>query len=124
MTRSVGSWVVVVAFGASGIAHLIAPGLFLSIMPPGIPEPLLLVYLSGIAEITAAIGLLLRLRFAPAFTVLVLLAIWPANWWFAIDSLSGGSAWVSVAAWLRLPLQIPLMWWAWRSPRRGSGAVP
>lgn len=116
MRRSVGSWVVIGAFGASGVAHLIAPPLFLPLMPPFLPEPLALVYASGVAELAAALGLLLRLRWAPAFTVLVLLAIWPANWWFAIDALSADSWWQSVIAWLRLPLQLPLMWWAWRSP--------
>jgi uncharacterized membrane protein len=120
MTRSLGSWIVIGAFLLSGTAHLVAPEGFLWLMPPFLPESLLLIYLSGVAELTAAIGLLLRLRFAPAFTVLVLLAVWPANWWFAIDSLGGDSWWTSVVAWFRLPLQLPLIWWAWRSPRRGE----
>lgn len=85
------------------------------LMPPWLPEPILLIYLSGIAELIAAIGLLLRQRWAPIFTVLVLFAVWPANWWFAIDALSSNPD-IALAAWLRLPLQIPLIWWALRSP--------
>jgi uncharacterized membrane protein len=75
----------------------------------------LVIYLSGVAELIAAIGLLLRQSWAPIFTVLVLLAIWPANWWFAIDALITNPD-IALIAWLRLPLQLPLIWWAWRSP--------
>jgi uncharacterized membrane protein len=116
--RSVGSWVVIGAFLVSGVTHIVNPTAFLFLLPEWTPFPLLIIWLSGVAEISAALGLLLKLRFAPAYTVLVLLAIWPANWWFAIDQTVNGEWWVAVAAWLRLPLQIPLIWWAWKSPRR------
>ena len=116
--RSVGSWVVIGAFVVSGVTHIVNPTAFLFLLPEWAPAPLMLIWLSGVAEISAALGLLLKLRFAPAYTVLVLLAIWPANWWFAIDQTANGEWWVAVAAWLRLPLQIPLIWWAWTSPKR------
>jgi uncharacterized membrane protein len=107
--------VIVVVFTLSGVLHLVNPSAFLWLMPPWLPEPILLIYLSGIAELAAAIGLLMRLRWAPIFTFLTLLAIWPANWWFAIDALSGDPT-TALVAWLRLPLQIPLLIWALRSP--------
>ena len=116
--RSVGSWVVIIAFGVSGVGHLLNPSAFLWLMPPWLPWHIELIYLSGVAELLAALGLLARWRLAPAFTVAVLLAVWPANWWFAFDTLAGGDALTSVIAWLRLPLQIPLIVWAWRSPVR------
>jgi uncharacterized membrane protein len=115
--RSVGSWVVISAFLASGIFHLVNPAAFLFLLPEWTPEPILLVYLSGVAEIIAAVGLLLRLKWAPIFTTLVLLAVWPANWWFAIDALSSNPE-MALFAWLRLPLQIPLIWFALKSPVR------
>jgi uncharacterized membrane protein len=114
--RSVGSWVVIVAFGFSGVAHLVNPAAFLGLMPPFLPWPLALVYTSGVAEIFAAVLLLLRHRLGPLVTVVVLLAVWPANWWFAIDVMGHEPWWAVLIAWLRLPLQIPLLWWAWRSP--------
>jgi uncharacterized membrane protein len=114
--RSVGSWVVIVAFGFSGVAHLVNPAAFLGLMPPFLPWPLALVYTSGVAEIFAAVLLLLRHRLGPLVTVVVLLAVWPANWWFAIDVMGQEPWWAVLIAWLRLPLQIPLLWWAWRSP--------
>jgi uncharacterized membrane protein len=113
--RSVGSWVVITAFLLSGTLHLVNPSGFIFLMPPWLPEPILLIYLSGIAELLAAIGLLLRMKWAPFFTVLVLLAVWPANWWFAIDALTSNPD-IALIAWLRLPLQLPLIWWAIRSP--------
>lgn len=113
--RSVGSWVVISAFLASGILHLVNPSAFLFLLPEWTPEPILLVYLSGVAEILAAVGLLLRQKWAPLFTVLVLLGVWPANWWFAINALTTNPD-IALIAWLRLPLQIPLIWWAWKSP--------
>lgn len=113
--RSVGSWVVISAFLFSGVFHLINPAGFMFLMPPWLPEPILLIYLSGVAELIAAIGLLLRQKWAPVFTVLVLLAVWPANWWFAIDAITTNPD-IALVAWLRLPLQIPLIWWALRSP--------
>ena len=116
--RSVGSWVVIVAFGFSGVAHLVNPGAFLGLMPPFLPWPLALVYISGVAEIFAAVLLVLRHRLGPLVTVVVLLAVWPANWWFAIDIIGQEPWWFVLIAWLRLPLQIPLLWWAWRSPVR------
>jgi uncharacterized membrane protein len=117
-----GSWVIITIFTLSGVLHLVNPTAFLWLMPPWLPEPMLLIYLSGIAELAAALGLLLKTRWAPIFTALTLIAIWPANWWFAFDSL-GESVWLAVAAWARLPLQIPLVFWAMRSPVKDkSGA--
>jgi uncharacterized membrane protein len=122
--RSVGSWVVIIAFGVSGVGHLVNPSAFLWLMPPWLPGHIELIYLSGVAELLAAAGLVARWRFAPLFTVGVLLAVWPANWWFAIDSLGNGDTVTTVIAWLRLPLQIPLMWWAWRSPVKPRKVSP
>jgi uncharacterized membrane protein len=113
--RSVGSWVVIVAFLLSGTLHLVSPQGFLFLMPDWAPEPILLIYLSGVAELVAAIGLLLRQKWAPIFTALVLLGVWPANWWFAVDAISSNPD-IALVAWLRLPLQIPLIYWALRSP--------
>lgn len=111
----IGSWIVITAFTASGILHLVNPSAFLFLLPEWTPEPMLLIYLSGVAELASALGLLLRKNWGRCLTVATLLAVWPANWWFAIDALSGDPM-LAVVAWLRLPLQIPLIVWAWRNP--------
>jgi len=112
----IGTWVIVFAFVASGSLHLVSPESFMWLMPPWLPFSIELVILSGVAEIVSAVGLILKAKRAPLFTFMVLLAVWPANWWFAIESLSSDDFWLAFAAWARLPLQIPLLLWAWRSP--------
>jgi uncharacterized membrane protein len=116
----VGSKVVIGAFLISGTLHLITPTQFLPLLPDWTPYPLALVYISGIAELVAAIGLIAKLRWAPVFTALVLLAVWPANWWAAIEATSNGEIAIAVIAWLRLPLQLLLIYWALKSPVRPS----
>lgn len=118
--NQVGSKVVIGAFLVSGTLHLIVPAQFMPLLPDWTPFPLLLVYLSGIAELLAAIGLIAKLRWAPIFTSLVLLAVWPANWWVAIEATNNAEIATAVIAWLRLPLQLPLIYWALKSPvKRG-----
>ncbi|HAE73662.1 MAG TPA: DoxX family protein [Candidatus Aquiluna sp.] len=118
--NQVGSKVVIGAFLVSGTFHLIAPAQFMPLLLDWTPYPLALVYLSGIAELLAAIGLIARLRWAPIFTALVLLAVWPANWRVAIEATNNAEIATAVIAWLRLPLQLPLIYWALKSPvKRG-----
>lgn len=117
--RKVGSWIVIALFSASGVLHLVSPQGFLWLMPPELGEQLnlSLVYVSGVVELTCVLGLLMKWRWAPALTVLTLLAVWPANIWYAFDQLGSGNTALTIAAWVRLPLQIPLIWWAWKSPK-------
>jgi uncharacterized membrane protein len=100
---------------AAGTLHFIAPGPYLRIMPPYLPAPLALVYLSGLAEIGLGLGLLFRRtrRWAAWGTVALLIAIFPANVYMAQanDSLFHLPTWV---VWARLPLQLVLIAWAWR----------
>ena len=102
-------------FNVSGIVHLVNPAAFLWLMPPFLPFPVELVIISGVAELIAALLIVTKSRLAPYAAVAVLLAVWPANWWFAIDALSSNPD-LALIAWLRLPLQLPLIWWAWKTP--------
>ena len=120
--RKVGSWIVIALFSVSGVLHLVTPGGFLWLMPSELGETtnLALVYVSGVVELLCVLGLLGRWRWAPMLTVLTLLAVWPANIWFAFDQLGSDNTALVIAAWVRLPLQIPLLWWAWKSPVRAN----
>ena len=111
----IGSWILVAMFSVSGVAHLVNPESFLWVMPPFLPFPIELIVVSGVAELAAALAIVLRCKLAPLLGVGVLLAVWPANWWFAIDALSNDPD-LALFAWLRVPLQLPLIWWAWHSP--------
>ncbi|MEY4418429.1 MAG: hypothetical protein RIQ88_867 [Actinomycetota bacterium] len=103
-------WILIVIFILSGILHLVNPQAFMWLMPPWLPEQTLLIYVSGVLELVCAVGLLLKQRWAGWLSALVLLGIWPANIWFAFDSVSSENMGLIIAAWLRLPLQIPLIW--------------
>lgn len=113
----IGSWVLVTIFNVSGIMHLINPEAFLWLMPPFLPFPIELILVSGVAELAAALLIVLRSPIAPYLAVAVLIAVWPANWWFAIDALQNNPE-LALIAWLRIPLQLPLIWWAWKTPTK------
>ncbi len=113
----IGALIVAALFLASGVLHLVNPAAFSWLMPPWLPFQTELIVISGVMELAAAIGLIFKQRWAPMLTVITLLAVWPANWWFAIDSLSSNPD-IALVAWLRLPLQIPLLYWAWKAPVR------
>jgi len=88
-------------------------------MPRCLPSPVLLVEVSGIAEILGGIGLLFpQTRQAAAWGIVALLvAVLPANINMAMDH----SHWPAIPAWAlwaRVPLQLPMMWWAWLYTRR------
>ena len=105
-------------FVAAGIWHFVHPATYLAIMPPRLPQPWALVYLSGIFEILGGLGLLpARTRRLAGWGLLaLLLAVFPANVYMAlIHEQLGIPGWV---AWGRLPLQLPLLWWVWRVMRR------
>jgi uncharacterized membrane protein len=107
-------------FVGAGILHFVRPGIYLRIMPPQLPAPLLLVYLSGAAEVLGGLGLLLpATRTAAGWGLLVLLvAVFPANVYMAlIHEQLHILGWV---AWGRLPLQVPLLWWVWQATIKGA----
>ena len=76
------------AFGfvPAGINHFINADFYLKIMPPTLPAPLFLVYLSGISEIALGIMLLLPkfTRFAAWGLIALLIAVFPANVYMAL----------------------------------------
>jgi uncharacterized membrane protein len=106
-----------------GAAHFVAPAAYERIVPRWLGDPRAVVLASGAAEVAA--GTLLAVpatRRAGAWaTVVVLLAVFPANVQMALDGGIAGAGFPlgsPVAAWLRLPLQIPLVAWALALTRR------
>lgn len=97
-------------------------------MPPWLPWPLTLVYVSGFAEIAGGLGVLFPTtrRLAGAGLVALLLAVFPANVYAAMHGMTvGGHAIAPWMLWVRLPLQALLIYWvhsvAWKkqAPPRG-----
>ncbi len=117
------------AFATSGVIHLVRPSVFEPLIPPSLPAPTELVYVSGVAELVCAVGLLTRRRWAGPASVALLLAVWPGNVQMALDvtGSAGPDDQLKVAAvWARLPLQLPMMWAAMqgRPPRRPATSAP
>ena len=103
-------------FIAAGANHFISPDPYLRIIPPGFPAPKALVFISGIAEVTGGLGLLLRVsRKAAAIGLIALLvAVFPANVYAAFHGMQiGPHAIPSWLLWLRLPLQPLLIAWVY-----------
>ena len=108
-------------FLAGGVGHLIAPAPYLRIMPPYLPQPLALVYLSGVAEILLG-GLLLipaTRRLAAWGLIALLVAVFPANYsmWQHAERFA---EFPPILLLIRLPLQALLIAWAWSYTRAAS----
>ena len=101
-------------FIIAGVLHFLFTPVYLSIMPPYLPAPRALVLISGAAEALGGVGLLFpATRVAAAWGLVALLvAVLPANLQMALDH----QRWPAIPQWLlwaRLPMQLPLIWWAW-----------
>lgn len=111
-------------FVVAGILHFLATDFYAAIVPPWLPAPELLVWISGLAEIAGGIGILTRkFRAAAAWGLIALLfAVFPANIQMVIDHhREGGSFLYGALLWLRLPLQFLLIYWVWREGPGASG---
>ncbi len=108
----------------AGIAHFVFPRAYQRIVPRPVGDPALWVRWSGVVEITCA-GLLLHRRtrrVGALATMGVLIAVFPANVKMALEGGIPGEPFPlgsAAVAWIRLPVQVPLVLWAWRV---GKGA--
>lgn len=110
-----------VLFVAAGVNHFINPAFYVAIMPPYLPAPELLVYVSGFFEIVGGLGVLMR-RYRSAAgwgLVALLVAVFPANLHMALhpEQFASVPAWVLYA---RLPLQAVFIAWAYWATRRAA----
>ena len=110
----IGRIILAILFIITGSLHFVVPQSYLKIMPPFLPAPVTLVHISGAAEILGGLGLFLpSTRQAAAWGLIALLiAVLPAN----IYMVAAHTRFAAIplwALWLRLPLQLPLIYWAW-----------
>ena len=110
----VGRGLLAVGFVVAGVLHFALTPAYVRIMPPYLPDPVLLVQVSGVAEILGGVGLMVPMtrRVAAWGLVALLVAVLPANVAMAMDRVR----WAAIPAWIlwaRVPLQLPLMRWAW-----------
>ncbi|UIJ34435.1 DoxX family protein [Allobranchiibius sp. GilTou73] len=122
-----GTKVVAALFAGSSVIHTFRPQVFEDTVPHFLPYHRELVYLSGAAEILCAAGLMVpRTRhYAAIASAALLVAVFPANVQMVVDAgedlVRNGATTargVTLGVLLvRLPLQWPLVRWAWKARR-------
>lgn len=99
----------------AGVMHFVAPRFYERIIPHVLGHEKELVFWSGVAEIVC--GVLVAVprtrRLGAWITLVLLIAVYPANIQMAIDAGAPHDA-ESWGAWIRLPFQLPLWRWAYK----------
>jgi len=125
--RYAGLAIVFLWFFGGGIAHFTETDFFVSIVPPWVPYPLEVVYLSGVIEIVLALMILWpAIRPAAGWGLILLtLAVTPANvhMWLNPEQFPDVS---ETALTVRLVVQVfllMLIWWSTRIPQAPAEQV-
>jgi len=109
-------------FVVAGAYHFRQPEIYLGMMPPLLPGPEALNYISGAAEIAGGLGLMVGCtrRFAGWGLIALLLAVFPANIYVALQGRMPGLDVSPLALWLRLPFQFVFLAWVWWVSQRAE----
>lgn len=101
-------------FLAAGLVHLLHPEYFEPVMPAGVPDPRLVILLTGVAECLGAVALFVpRLRaLAGILLALYAVCVYPVNILHAIHDLSTGTGLGWAYHYPRLFAQPLICWWA------------
>jgi len=105
-------WFFTLFFFIAGIMHFVQDDAFAAIVPPLLPFPKLIVWITGVMEFIFALGLVLpKYRKLSGFWLApYLLAVLPANIYMAMYNIPLGEATASpTALWVRVALQFPLI---------------
>ncbi len=113
-----GRILLVVAYFGAGINHFVNPEFYIPLIPDYFPNKPLINWLSGVAEVLGAIGVLIPVtrRIAVWGLIAMLLAFIPAHVYFIQlgGCVPGGLCTPMWVAWVRLVVIHPLLiWWAW-----------
>ncbi len=106
-------------FVVAGLLHFVYPKVYERIVPPYLPAPLALVYISGAAEVAGGLGVAFggarTRRYAGYGLISLLIAVFPANVHMALNPDQTPSLDIPQwTLWARLPMQpglIALVWW-------------
>ena len=98
-------------FTGSAALHLVRPGIWKPLMPTWVPAQREVIFGSGVLELVCAAGLLSSRFRRPAgwASAAVLVGVFPANVKLAGDAAKSSSTGFKVAAYGRLPLQMPMI---------------
>ncbi|HLY03626.1 MAG TPA: hypothetical protein VKR56_14160 [Candidatus Cybelea sp.] len=123
--RSVALGLLGLFFIAAGANHFVHPGFYIRIVPGYLPEPALLVAISGVCECLGGIGVWIpkTRQLAGIGLIALLIAVFPANVQMAQHPELYRDIGSAPEFYLRLPLQlvlVTLVWWACRPVRPSS----
>jgi uncharacterized membrane protein len=108
--------VLALSYVGVGVAHFTHTDMFVAIVPPALPAPRVLVWISEIAEVALGLAVLVpRVRPWAGWGLLALLiAVFPANIYMAVSEvgLPGLEPPPRWALWARLPFQLVFAAWA------------
>jgi len=107
----------------TGVGHFIKTEPMAEMLPVWVPARITLVYVTGVYELAAAVGLLVpRLRRLTGISlILFLIAAFPANVYSAVERTGlGGHDMGPAYLWVRLPLQLLLIAWTYTFAVRGE----
>ncbi|WP_432353114.1 DoxX family protein [Sporosarcina sp. A2] len=98
-------------FAGAGIGHFLLYSFFIMAMPEWVPFRAAIVYISGVMEILLALGLFLKQTRAKAgiLIAIFLVLVFPVNIYMALTPENFDLS--PAGLWIRLPLQIVLIWW-------------
>jgi uncharacterized membrane protein len=111
----------------TGSGHFLQTEPMTQMLPPWVPAPVALVYLTGVLEFAIAIALILpdTRRQAGWIAAVVLVLFFPANIYAAVNHVPmGGHAWGPAYLLVRAPLQFAILAWVyWFAIRRSPSAI-
>ncbi len=103
-----------VLYVAGGVNHFWHSRFYTNIMPPHYSHPLGLVQVSGAAEILGGVGLLLpATRRVSAWGIIAMLLVYYDVHIYMVRNPGRFAPVPEWALWVRLPLQLVLMYWAY-----------
>jgi uncharacterized membrane protein len=113
--RPIQQYLVAAFFIIAGALHFVYPRAYEQIVPPALPAHRALVFISGAFELLGGLGTLLpATRKAAAWGLIALLiAVFPANVYMALNASAFASMLPAWALFARLPLQFVIIWWVW-----------
>jgi len=121
-----GRFGIMTMFMFTGLGHFTSTAAIAALIPPTVPWPVPIVYVTGLLEIILGLAVTVPKRQAMAGRALIslLLAFIPINVYGAIYHVpSGGHEWGTAYLLVRIPLQLIIVAWVYRFTLQSSSAA-
>lgn len=122
-----GGWGLGGAFLFFSLGHVVQTDGMVAMLPPWVPARMTIVYVTGVLELCIGLALFVPSwqRRAAALAMVVFVLFFPANLYAAFNATGlGGHQWGPIYLWIRVPLQLILIGWAYGVYVSASPARP